>query len=148
MNRRRCSRVASGPWSGPEEAPHVLVEAADGASRWALETLLRQEGYSAASCAGPTAGSCPLVEAGDCRAASEADAIVSLLEGATEVTSALREHFPKTPVITEVSTDSQSSTASLAVPSPLTRERMLRVLESVGLDVSVREVGNTHAACS
>ncbi len=96
---------------GARQAPRVLVEAADGAVRSAMQWLLEQDGYEVAACGGPEefrAGACPLVETGRCSTAEGADVIVNSLgmecgHGKTwDVLRAVRERVSDTPVVVEI----------------------------------------------
>lgn len=85
------------PWRW--EHPRVLIEHPDERIALALADRLRHEGYSVGMCQGPDATSpCPLVGAGDCISAHDADVIVSCLAD-EHVVQALRDRCPGVPLV-------------------------------------------------
>lgn len=85
------------PWRW--EHPRVLIEHPDERIALALADRLRREGYSVGMCQGPDSASpCPLVGAGECISAHDADVIVSCLDD-EDVLQALRDRCPGVPLV-------------------------------------------------
>ena len=85
------------PWHW--DHPRVLIEHPDERIAFALADRLRREGYSVGMCSGPDATSpCPLVGAGECVSAHDADVIVSCLAD-DDVVQALRARCPGVPLV-------------------------------------------------
>lgn len=96
-------------WSGPWRGPRVLVESEDLAERWAIGTILRNEGFDVIACGGPhllEGGACPLASGQDCAAAACADAVLYCLNLPDAVNQgvlgALRDRWPGRPLVVEV----------------------------------------------
>jgi hypothetical protein len=60
----------------------VLVEHADGATRWAAERSLRREGYDVVTCPGPSSHrDCPALTRGECDLLDRADQVLNGISG-------------------------------------------------------------------
>lgn len=60
----------------------VLVEHADGATRWAAERSLRREGFDVVTCPGPSSHrDCPLLTRGECDLLDRADRVLNGISG-------------------------------------------------------------------
>jgi len=79
--------IEPGAWT-ESSGPRVLVENSDGAELWGYAAILREAGYSVATCAGPTGvdgrvtgpedrARCPLIENGHCELVDAADIVVT-----------------------------------------------------------------------
>ena len=121
MGIRRPQRDTPPPgWPQDHDRPRVLVEAWDGALRWAEEGFLEREGFEVRSCAGPEglgAARCPLAVGDGCALAEGADVIYNQLglrpKTHRDVAVALRAQFPNTPIVLEVSIDEAKREAEL-----------------------------------
>jgi DNA-binding response OmpR family regulator len=91
-------------------ATRVVVESPDGAMQYALEQILRRDGFDVRCCNGPSGSkACPLVASCDtahCALVADADLVINLLglhhESTVELVRRLRDVHPETPVLLEV----------------------------------------------
>ena len=98
-----------GRWPTRSDRPRVLVEDPDGAVLDVCTRFLAREGFDVQVCAGPQGmgrRECPLVRGEGCALAAGADVVYTALAGSdpagVEVVRALRQRYPGTPVVAEV----------------------------------------------
>jgi hypothetical protein len=109
----RRSRETTGEaiprWPSGRDRPRVLVENPDFGVGYAVEHVLRDDGYDVALCGGPDRlphHECPLIFEGRCGAVEGADVVVHSLNpdrpDHASVLRGLRSRYPDVPVVVEV----------------------------------------------